>query len=546
MNELKAFVYSTFENKMPDHYLDGMVFMDDAIIIGNGGLEKFLITQNNGIIKEAAEGRFMLIYRDESRYYACVDDTGQDCLYYYLQNEIWAFSNSFLLLVEHLIDHGIDLSLNHAVLSNFFIQHSFGDSLVSNSTVIYEIEVLSLDKQLVIENNLMLIIDRPVRKYESISSVEQISIVLNEFISLWGSRIRALYESLPIGSLKADITGGIDSRVVLSLFIWSGIDLNNMEFISNEKWPDDYRIACKLANKYGFRLNTGLSKEISFCMPKLSQGMRYRYFKYGSLGVYHPAYLPLYTGHPLLFHFGGSCGESLRPFYSVPHERMYDLFRKFFPSDSIFIRCKTEILNSLRKDNLLGTEPHSMIRHYQHSRARFHFGRNWYKSLTNPLITPLASRKLYNLVQFMDVGSINNRLLLMLIMLKVDPDLCRIPFDKPEKSFSAEMIKSLEKEEKAPLKDFIALKVYLEKDSLHLNNDHDDEIHHHDVRHYFIEDLSESMNNPCVRKYFSDEYISAALNELETNPRIQSAARKSNHIILLKVLSELGVKIKTI
>lgn len=86
----------------------------------------------------------------------------------------------------------------------------------------------------------------------------------------------------------------------------------------------------------------------------------------------------------------------------------------------------------------------AMVTHYRNFRSRFHFGRNWYKSLTSQVVSPLFSVQLNELADSMSEAALAEGEILQRIMITAFPELSRYPYDKPDKGFSDKLfIKSL-------------------------------------------------------------------------------------------------------
>ena len=162
------------------------------------------------------EGRFILSYKSQGDWISKVDVTGQDVLYYFSDGNNWAYSNSFLKLVEYLSEKGVVLTSNNAALASFNIQHSFGDSLTSDNTVVNEVKVLPISDRIRIKSGNFII--------ERIKFEENCGLVsdsINVFFNKWMRRIIGILGDSNLYT-RCDVSGGIDSRAVLGLILKSG------------------------------------------------------------------------------------------------------------------------------------------------------------------------------------------------------------------------------------------------------------------------------------------------------------------------------------
>ena len=79
-----------------------------------------------------------------------------------------------------------------------------------------------------------------------------------------------------------------------------------------------------------------------------------------------------------------------------------------------------------------------MMSHYRNFRSRFHFGRNWYKSYTSQVVSPLFSTLLNSASDSMALSELSSGDILLRVMLMAFPELSQLPYDKHDKGFSEE------------------------------------------------------------------------------------------------------------
>ena len=81
--------------------------------------------------------------------------------------------------------------------------------------------------------------------------------IIDQWVDKWGYIIRSLIKKTK--NISLDLSGGFDTRTLLSIFLNSGIDLKKILInSSNDKkhtHDEDFKIASKIASAYNFKLN---------------------------------------------------------------------------------------------------------------------------------------------------------------------------------------------------------------------------------------------------------------------------------------------------
>ena len=80
--------------------------------------------------------------------------------------------------------------------------------------------------------------------------------IIDKWIDKWGFIIRSLKKQTD--NISSDLSGGIDSRIILSILLSQGLDTNKifMNSINNSKmYEEDFKIASNISSKLGFKLN---------------------------------------------------------------------------------------------------------------------------------------------------------------------------------------------------------------------------------------------------------------------------------------------------
>lgn len=203
------------------------------------------------------DGAYVYVERSKNRVTIRQDYAGCYGLYLYTQGGYWALSNSFHYLVDKLKGtHPLTFHKEYAdhLLTAGLAAQSYSETLVKEIELVDRAAVLTIDTRTgTIEAELMddqentLDLDSP-------AGME----ALDGWVSKWAGLIRALHAEAD-NKIQTDLSGGYDSRIVLVLFLASGIPLADIcVHSSTDKricHEEDYRIASRIAEFYGFLLN---------------------------------------------------------------------------------------------------------------------------------------------------------------------------------------------------------------------------------------------------------------------------------------------------
>ena len=136
--------------------------------------------------------------------------------------------------------------------------------------------------------------------------------ILDNWYYRWINIIRNL--KMKTDNILTDLSGGMDSRCVLSLFLGSGIDLNTIRVNSANNTlschVEDFEIASQISNDYGFALNNNLHIEKS---PFSLEDIINISF-YVKLCFHKEMYFKHSRNCETLYRFCGSGGEVIRDY----------------------------------------------------------------------------------------------------------------------------------------------------------------------------------------------------------------------------------------
>ena len=399
-----------------------------------------IITQDNlelfDIEKDVSEdGAFILVRSDGKEVVITQDYFGSWGIYYYSNKDYFALSNSFLLLAEYLSKNH-QLTLNKDYLSSYI-------NVDLSSYSVYDTpidEIKLLDRWAVVKWNLKnkrlhIKINNHNEGTIPLNSKEGID-VLDEWYLKWTNIIGNLHEHTHI---DADLSGGLDTRMTLTLLLSPQIELNKINIHSNisnlHTFNEDYLIASEIAKTYSFDLNGMEINDDGTTYTTESINHHYQLIKSG----FHK--IPLlpkkcYTRNK--FTLTGEGGECIRGYWKdkdstsflriqlsryrdlsiISKSELYPNIVNFINKQIDDIRTKYQLLNhNICESNLINIL-------YKESRARHHFGKvHVERFLANqislaPLMDPLIN-KLDS-----DVNELPT-----LIFTRFGPDLCNIKIE---------------------------------------------------------------------------------------------------------------------
>lgn len=427
-------LYSSWAN-FREHQFSGMAFTDRAVIVGSDGYDKYLLENNDFDILKINEGRFSVIHKKNDEVFARTDCMGQDLIFYYCSPNGFAISNSFIWLARHLKENNISLSIDFDVLHLWRINHSITQGLISSDTYFNEIKLLPRDSILKITKTFdgfkksFLSIDLNLINDENLIDKDVYGSLVRSGVSKMASRSFSLI-SYYKDRVKVDITGGVDSRLVLGIIASSGLNLSEINFQSNEKWKSDFEVANNLSNKLGFQI-----KNKNIPVVRSSSEAAFDLWKIGCAGVYSPIYIPLGSVPQSHLHFHGACGECFRDFYKSNLVRMSLNIDNISPGKKYSLAFSRKMGKSIHELNESVYSNQGLISHYVNYRSRFHFGRSSYKNLNNIIVSPLASPDFLEATKCLSLEEIQQSQLALDILLLTRSELAELPFDDPSKAF---------------------------------------------------------------------------------------------------------------
>ncbi|WP_156915609.1 MULTISPECIES: hypothetical protein [unclassified Psychrobacter] len=428
------YLFSSFKEN-PEFLFDGYCFVGSDFIFGNLGAKNY-ISENNTKIEGGEDGCYIVAHRQKEKFTFGSDYGGyKKVLYYYDPlNRVWAVSNSLRILVKHLRDFGVNITLNlsqlyfHALTKGVAAQQP-----VSFSTIANGIFLLPTNTTLVIDSFGLEIRNNNNNKYEN--QKLSYNYMLSRYVAIWTARFETIFSDSSLVINQA-LTGGIDSRAVFSI-----TSLARKKIVSSKKARHSFKcgkirgdsadldVAGKITEHYGYNLNENILKgEIRY----LNGEETYSRWKNLSLGLYFPTYFDSRKTNPFHINISGGGGEKYRPYYRQSRDDTFEKFieRNLSQMESISSQIEMEgaMLNSMRYLDA-NNQKDPLQLHYSEFRNRLHSG---FFSQFIVDISPLNSHLLSDIADSFSDKISSSQLLYDLINL--EPEVLNFDFDKKEKA----------------------------------------------------------------------------------------------------------------
>lgn len=417
----------------------GYAFSDVDIIVGAQGFDEWTASKNKRL-NYHEDGCYILARPTSSGYEIGADYKGYCKVFIYRHLDEWAVSNSFSTLVEFAHSKGWPVTPNEHV----FITHSFPGAFWQQSTTFETSakEVSLLPRTYLIEvarNGSLSVAPSPAP--DGVETNNTYAEALSDFQRLWVGRLGTAVRHTP-NVLTAELTGGLDSRVVLSLLLslrqhFPTYFSKQLFMQSNPTQADDLRVATRICKI--FRLNLNQSA------PPGKHGM----------GVYDPvmrwwdmslgSYTPIYfapksstVGH---FKVGGHGGEGHRAYWQIdsPHAKLKE-FEGAFPDASTF-RAMRDSFDRTR--DVLDTQYPRVpktVAHYREFRDRIHSGLHAQNTVR---LQPLSSSASYRSTDLLPSEALERGQFLYDVIGNSAPGLLQQPFDKSAKAPTEEILRDV-------------------------------------------------------------------------------------------------------
>ena len=408
--------------------LYGFALSDDGKIIKNDNLTDS--AQISGC------GTFVWVKVSSSKIVIEQDFNGCYGLYLFKEGDYFALSNSFWKLVEYLGGNH-NLSLNNDFATAFISADLC--SFAYQETLANEIEMLPRDCKVIIDNSARIYEIQNIDYKENtvdIDSKEGIEL-LDKWFFRWTNIIRSL--KAKTNNIVADLTGGFDSRVVLTLFLNADIDLTQVKFNSatdnKHCHAEDFEIASSIAKHFGFELNNKVLRPYPLHFIDVKTVLDISF--YVKLGFHKQLYYKYAYNQNPLYVFPGNGGECIRGYpYKTASKYRDEVLKCASVYGNAMEKASQTIFDSVleRIKVRFGIEdPNSTdipMHQYTEIRCRNHYGKamvgNVFVNTFN--LTPLIDPELRRL-KLTDPNCQDKKLLIALIYNRYCPDLLKFKFE---------------------------------------------------------------------------------------------------------------------
>ena len=331
--------------------------------------------------KPEPQGVYIMIRKIRNKIIINQDFYSNFGLYFYERKDTgyFAISNSFLMLQEYLLGKQ-NLSFNKEYADNFIISELCSFSI--HDTLINEIIQIPSNSYLVINiyTKKIKFYDLKYKEYTvPLESYEGIKII-DKWMDKWGYIIRSLNQQTD--NIIFDLSGGFDTRALLTILLNSGINLEDILINSSKDkehgHDEDLNIAKNISSKLGFKINNlNLYKNTT----KWSLEDTIFCTIYSKLGFHKEFYLKNEFHNNPLFSFSGSGGEDLRGYPGYPIKKYIEtIFYKDIPNHKAeFLNSSIMLLNKsvnlLKKEKIFNNDYEISNCLYSKAVGKNHFGK---------------------------------------------------------------------------------------------------------------------------------------------------------------------------
>lgn len=380
-------------------------------------------------------GAYVLVNVNENEIRIKQDFIGAYGLYIYQNKNYFAISNSFIQLVNYL-KKSQELSFNEDYAKSFLFSELC--SIAYKETLINEIKTLPRNFEIKIDKKDKFLKFNEINYFENtipVNSKEGIEI-LDKWFNKWVNYIRNICEKT--NNIQLHLSGGIDSRLILGLFLKANVDLTKIKIVSvndnKHVHTEDFRIASKIAKHFNFQLNKSVFCENKIYYDNIIVPIMNSFNL--KLGFHKEMYFKLFKYEKPIYTFTGSGGECIRGYIDKnPEEYIEFLKENSRKYDESLINSNISIiktsLNELYNEFDIDINSKDIIeRHYKEVRCRHHFGKSAIETFfSNEFsIMPLIDPDLYKL-KLTTSNCDDKNLLIALIFTRYFPELLNFEFE---------------------------------------------------------------------------------------------------------------------
>lgn len=403
----------------PTARFEGYCFVGPDYVAGADGASVYEAAHGKAL-KPGEDGCYTIATRTPAGWEFGTDSHGMAKLFIYQKADTWAVGSSLYTLARHLRSHGVTLNPSIPNLHALGIRNTLMHQVNTRHTLIEDITLVPTYQGVRVTPSGPATFTLP-----KVPEVEYAA-ALSDYISTWRSRLMTILED-PDCTVAADLSGGMDSRVVFAFLVAAGaaeIGPERFRLVSNRSKMDDFRPASAIVETYGIALN-GPDLERR---TEINHRAALESWKETCLGVYLPLYFVGYDLDPRAFQAHGAGGGNYRP-VELSGRRALDAarFESSFPTVD-FAAWQAQIeADSLQFSQVAPDVPNDVM-HYRQFRGRMHFGHRPHR---RAMFTPLNSAGLDKVYD--RPGMSDDRQVYYDIMESLAPGLMSMPYDNPDK-----------------------------------------------------------------------------------------------------------------
>ena len=362
-------------------------------------------------------------------------------IYLFRHGNYFALSNSFFRLLDH-VKFRYPLTVNrdccHYLMISSVSSHAYSETTVNEIRLVERNAVIYID---IAKKTLQTEFIDYKENTLSLNSQKGMD-TLDSWVDLWSCVLRNLAQKTNF--IQVALSGGFDTRVSFAFLLKSGIDLNKIRIFSIKDelhtHKEDYEIASKIANHYGFALNKSLP-ERQFLNGSLADA-----FNVSLYGAQTFSNLPkIWSKRTVdkLYRLDGVGGETVRGNWL-----RFGTLKNFFEwqmqgVNNYSYALSGELSNSMK--NILQSAFNKIKTEYKiedtdslylaqylyhEARCRHHFGKDLLCNylMNNVMLTPAFDPKVRKL-RFGTKKHPDPHLLMAILFSRYEPDLLTFPFE---------------------------------------------------------------------------------------------------------------------
>lgn len=421
-------ILSSFQ-KSPGTRFEGYCFVGPDFVVGEAGREAYERVHNTSL-SPGEDGCYVVATPTPRGWEVGTDAHGTAKLFMYDRGGVWAIGTSLVELADHLRSHGVTLEPHAPALRGLGIHTSLTNQMISRQTIIQGIQLVPTYRSVRVMDSGIELKDIPSEPAVSYDEA------LSRYLELWRSRIRTLLNDED-ARIAADITGGMDSRLVLAFLLESrAIDLpaDRLRLVSSTKHARDFEVASVLAEVYGLELNGPKLAD----RTDLNPGTAFDSWRSTSLGVYMPVYFVERDFDPWAFQAHGAGGGNVRSAYAAGRgPDALDRFENHFTAEE-FESWRASVDAELREYADVAPGLPMDVMHYRQFRGRLHFGHRPHR---RSMYTPLNSAALDDV--YAHVSHSAERQVYFDVMESLVPGLISHEYDVASKSPGKDALSAL-------------------------------------------------------------------------------------------------------